>query len=185
MEQRPKRKRFNIGGIPQTAVPVIVDEEAFRKNRCSDNAKKVFTQVEEITIELWHDKHYHDRRQHGDEQGKRADIDADIVEDLVRRSFKHLLFYSSMVKGFTFLNTEAVVGQPHRIILQQDYNESVLNVVIQAHFTGINCFEITVITAMCVDSFRIAHGQYVVEIQGDNSILKKYDNKALCEIASF
>jgi hypothetical protein len=42
-----------------------------------------------------------------------------------------------------------------------------------------------VITAMCVDDFKLASGQYTIEIQGDSSFLKKYENKKFTEISSF
>jgi hypothetical protein len=64
-----------------------------------------------------------------------------------------------------------------------------LNVVIETHFVNINTYEITVVTAQCVDDFRAQIGQFAIELQGDASILKKKENKYgtsdLTEIASF
>jgi hypothetical protein len=88
------------------------------------------------------------------------------------------------VKGFSFLNPEPIIGQPLRILLQRELNDSMLNVLIQAHYINRSQFEITVITAMCVDDFKLASGQYAVEIQRDSSFLKKFENKKYTEIAS-
>jgi len=182
MNSRPLRKRILVRKEVKVA---IMDELEFIKNKCSDKARKIVTNIHKITIDLWLDKHYHNRTQLGDDNGKRENIDLETVKELVAHSIKHLLFYSSLIKGFTFLNHEKVVGQSHRIVLQRELNESMLNVLIQAHFIEPACFEITVITAMCVDGFRLGDGQFVVEMQGDNSILKKFENKKFLEIASF
>jgi len=181
MEQREPRKRIKY---EPKGVPIIQDELEFVENKCSGNARKIFVEIENIHFELWFDKHYHDRLHHGDENGKRENIDTFVVEDLIKNSVSHLIFYSSLIKGFTFLNHYPIIGQPHRILLQRELNKSLLNVLIQVHFIQRNVFEITVITAMCVDDFRLASGQYAVEIQGDSSFLKKFENKKFIEISS-
>ena len=104
MEPREPRKRIRY---EPKRVPAIQDELAFLKNKCSDHAKKIFVEIEKVYVELWFDKHYHDRHQHGDEDGKREGISPRIVEALVRKCIKHLLFYSSTVLGFKFINLDA------------------------------------------------------------------------------
>ena len=180
MEPREPRKRIKY---EPKGVPVIHDEMEFIKNKCSDHARKIFVQIENIHIELWFDKHYHDRHQHGDNEGKRVGIDPKTVETLVRKSLKHLLFYSATVAGFKFVNF-ATPQLPARIVLQEELESSQLNVVIEAHFLDIKSCELTVKTAMCTDGFRVSAGQYCIEIQGDNSILKRKDNNKLVEISS-
>jgi len=101
----------------------------------------------------------------------------------VRKSIRHLLFYSSVVAGFKFINYDSP-QPPVRIVLQEELNGSKLNVVIEAHFLNINSYEITVKTAMCVDDFRIVMGQYCIEIQGDGSVLGRCDNKKIVEVCS-
>jgi hypothetical protein len=67
MEQREPRKRIKY---EPKGVAAIQDELEFIKNKCSDHARKIFVQIENIHVEIWFDKHYHDRHQHGDEQPK-------------------------------------------------------------------------------------------------------------------
>ena len=152
MNRHEPRKR-----IPyvKKGLPAIEDGLAFIKNKSSDYARRIFGEVENTHIELWFDKHYHDRHQHGDEDGKREGIDPKTVENLVKRSLKHLLFYSSAVAGFKFMNFSSP-PPPVRVVLQEESNGSKLNVVIEAHCLAINNCEITVKTAMCTDDFRIA-----------------------------
>lgn len=71
-----------------------------------------------------------------------------------------------------------------RVILQETSVDSKLNVVIEAYFLDICHYEITVKTAMCTEDFRVAMGQYCLEIQGDNSILYRNDNKKMVEVCS-
>ena len=164
---------------------IIKDPLLFEPNKCSNKAKKIFTEIENITIELWFDKHYHDRNQHGDDNGKREGIGDDVVTSLVRRSIKFMLLYSSLVKGFNFLNRDIQPNErPLRIVLQEGSVFGLLNVIIEAHFLSINHYEITVKTAMCKDDFKLSDNQYVIEIEGESSVLKKCDLKKVTEICS-
>ncbi len=182
MSERESRKRIPY---KSNMLQPVDDELTFSENKCSDHARKIFAGFENIRVELWFDKHYYDRHQHGDDNGKREGIDPQTVENLVRRSIKHLLLYGAANRGFKFINYEGANGQPVKIVLQEEFDGSMLNVVIETHFVEINKYEITVKTAMCTDDFRIAMGQYVVELLGDGSILKRFDNKKLVEICSF
>ena len=180
MEPREPRKRIKY---EPKGVPAIQDGLEFIKNKCSDHARKIFAEIEKFQVELWFDKHYHDRHQHGDEDGKREGISPRIVESLVRKSLRHLFFYSSAFSGFKFINLSPT--QPStRIVLQEQSDGPKLNVVIEAHFLDIGRYEITVKTAMCTDDFKIPMGQHCIEIQGDNSILWRKDNKQMVEICS-
>lgn len=182
INQNTKRKRIPL----QKATASIIDDPlAFIPNKSSIKAKKVFTEVENITVELWFDKHYHDRDQHGDDFGKRDGITNDIVENLVKRSIKHMIFYSNLIKGFNFLNRNHKQHErPLRIVLQEDTEYELLNVVIEAHFLNINRYEITVKTAMCKDNYTLSDNQYAIQIDGEGSILKKYDLKKVSEVCS-
>lgn len=163
-------------------VPAIEDELAFIKNKCSDQARKILINFEEVQVELWFDKHYFNRHQHGDADGKREGIDPKTVETLVQKSLRHLLFYGSTVQGFKFVNYSSLPAA--RIILQETSGDSKLNVVIEAHFLNLCHYEVTVKTAMCTDDFRVAMGQYCLELQGDNSILYRNDNRKMIEVCS-
>lgn len=38
---------------------------------------------------------------------------------------------------------------------------------------------------MCVDDFKVTHGQYTLEIDEEGSVLGKFENKKFTKIASF
>ena len=177
-----KRKRIPMRRSLQ---PLDEDPLEFKQNRSSPKAKKIFVEDKNITIELWFDKHYHDRDQHGDDLGKREGIENELVESLVRRSIKHMLVYSTLIKGFTFLNRNLKsFERPLRIVLQEQTDHGLLNVVIEAHFIEIDYYEITVKTAMCKDEYKLSDNQYSIELDGDGSILKKSDTKGVNEVCT-
>ena len=101
-----KRKRKRIEFKPRTN-NVIDDPLELKPNKSSVKARRVFVEEENITIELWFDKHYLDRDQHGDDLGKRDGIDNNVVESLVRRSLKHMIVYGTLVKGFSFFKQKS------------------------------------------------------------------------------
>lgn len=181
MEQKEPRKRIPI---VNNAQPAVVDPLEFKKNKSSDKARRITTINEEITFDLWFDKHYIDRATLGDDSGKREGIDKKTVEILALQSVKHLLFYAAYIKNFTFISNPKE-ARIHRIICQQDTPEGMVNVVIEVHYHTVRHYEITVITAMRNDSFAIGDGQYAVEmIDDDNSILKRMSKKGLEEISA-
>ena len=48
---------------------VIFDELAFIANKSSTNARKITTLKECIKLNIWYDKHYHDRHHLGENNG--------------------------------------------------------------------------------------------------------------------
>jgi hypothetical protein len=186
-QPKPTRKRIPLLRPP--AIAPLIDPLSYTSNKCTLKAKEICTVTEKVIINLWGDKHYFDRHFQGDENGRRDGIDPLTIESLVKRSVKHLLLYGATVKGFRFVNFPESPDPGIRIILQEEYNSTMLNVVIETHFVNINTYEITVVTAQCVDDFRAQIGQFAIELQGDASILKKKENKYgtsdLTEIASF
>jgi len=179
-----KRKRKRIAYKPRVE-NILEDPLELKPNKCSVKARRVFVEEENITIELWFDKHYLDRNQHGDEFGKRDGIDNDTVEDLVRRSLKHMIAYSTLVKGFTFLNRNILPNErPIRLVLQEQADCGLLNVVIEAHFVEVDKYEITVKTAMCKDNYQLSDNQYAIELDGDGSILRKSDVKTVRDVSN-
>lgn len=163
-------------------VKVIEDPMEFVKNKSSDNARKLCEIEVSLATHIWIDKHYHDRHQFGDTSGRREGINPEQVEALVKKSIPHLLFYGNAVPGFAFLNYDGFTTNNIRVVLQERDIDKKLNVVIEAHYTEGNKFEITVKTALCVDDFRLSQGQYAIEIQGDNSILFRKDNNRIIEV---
>jgi hypothetical protein len=165
-------------------VTQMEDPLEFKENKCSSKAKKIFSTSLNISFDLWFDKHYHNRHQHGDDNGKRDGIAPETVEKLVRKAVKYLLMASSRIKGFAFINS--IENQPPlRVVLKETIFQQTLNVVVETHLIGITHFEITVKTAMLVDDFRITDGQYIIDFQGDEVALKKFENKSYKEICNF
>jgi hypothetical protein len=184
MTDRPKRKRIPVAKKGST--PVIEDSEEFKKNKCSPNARKVRENANEIEFDIWVDKHLHIRQQFGDENGKMDGIEPMVVEALVIKAFNYLLYFSSLVKGFAFINNDKFHNPPIRVLLkEQDDSGLPLNVLIEAHSLGLNKYELTIITALRTDEFRMADGQYMVEFQEDTSVLKKKTGNIFNEIFEF
>ena len=165
-----------------TGVPAIVDEKAYTKNRCSDKARKINSIRPNVKFEVWFDQHYHIREQFGDNNGVRDGIDPQTVESLVLKGMKHLIAYSSILKSFTFINHGESTGRANRIVLQEETEDGLLNVVIEAHIIDIDTYEITVKTAMCTDNFIISDGQFVLNIIENESVLKRKERGALRDV---
>ena len=106
---------------------------------------------------------------------------------MVLEAVKHLLFYSSYVSGFTFLNHnyQSLSGRAVRVICQKEVDGNTLNVVIEVHYISIKEYEITVKTAMSKEDFKLSDGQYAVEILNeDSSVLRKLQRGKIVEIYS-
>lgn len=174
MGKRPRIKNELIG-------EVIVDEIAYVQNKSSKNARKILDKSEHIEIEIWCDKHYYNRVQLGDENGKREGIEEDSIKDLVIKSIQHLFYYSFKVKNFSFINF-GEASRNVRIVLQEHKGKNVLNVVVEFHHLEKNKYQVTVITAMQKDDFSISVGQYALQMDDDSSILRKFDGKNLVNV---
>lgn len=153
-----------------------LDEKEFKACLGSKNAREVGTVAEYINLELWYDKHYIiERNQHPDDNGNQRDVPPEAVEALVRKAFKHLLFYSSAVKTFHFLNHEDSKGIIRTIIKDSPKNKP-LSVACQVHFKNFNRYQFSVITAMDGD-IPLSAGQHFIEFVDEScSILKKFDD---------
>lgn len=179
MDKRPRIKKAVIGEI------VEIDPLAFRSNKCSENAKMVTTNIERVAFDIWFDKHYYIREQHGDYEGKREGINKELVKEIVISSAKHLLFYALKVKAFSFVNFEVNVRNPRVTITKNIEGETKLNIVLECHYLSLNRLEVTVITALRKNDFRFNDGEYKIEIYDDEtSILYKNEKgkiKMVCE----
>lgn len=166
MQRKNKRKRIDHSA---KVGEVVVDVEAFVKNKSSENAKKISTIAEHIEIDIYFDKHYFDRQQHGDQEGKRDGIEIDIVKLLLIEAGRHLFYYSIRNKAFSFVNFEVVL-RPERIVLTKEVDgELPLNVVAEYHYIGLNKFEVTLKTAMKIGGFKLSDGQYQVVLHPDGT----------------
>ncbi len=178
---KKKRPRINKQEKMAGAVPPPEDVLAYLPNKASVNARQIIAFNESITLDLWHDKHYIVRNV------EREGIDTEVVQKLIVNAIKHLLFYSSRVKGFTFLNHDtSPLDRTVNIVLQDSYSESImLNVVIEAHFVNFKKYEITVKTAMRINGFNLFEGQYAIEfLDKDSSVLKRLDTHNIVHIYS-
>lgn len=99
-----------MGKRPRIKIPKIQDEtygETYQANAASKNTKFLFKYEEPLNLELWIDKHYTDRKNFGDENGARLDIEEQYVEALIKKSLRHLFYYTLKHKDFRFVNSSA------------------------------------------------------------------------------
>ncbi|TRZ41699.1 hypothetical protein [Robertkochia solimangrovi] len=174
-----KTKRPRIKRHKEVAVK---DPLEFVPNCASENARKIHV-YKEFEIELWIDKHYHDRKVHGDENGKREGIEENDVSSLIIDSFKYLLEIYLRGSKFKFINffDPSKPGQAkERIVLKRFLDDGVLNVVVEVNYIDTSKYEITVITAMQTieDNFRISDGQYSLCLSTDSINLNRMVNKS-------
>jgi hypothetical protein len=160
----------------------IKDPLAYTENRCSKNAKKIKTLKSSVSFEMWHEKHYAIRMQFGDNDGKREGIDAHIIEALISRSLKHILAYSSIIKTFAPVNYSNVSERSERIVLKEESEHGMLNVAIEIHLISPEVYEITVLTAMCSDTYKLSDGQFAIQLTGNESVIMQYSRGATKQI---
>lgn len=183
MESKRKRKRINLA---EKKGEIIIDVEAFVKNKSSENVRKVLSSKEEIEIDIYFDKHYYLRNQLGDENGKRDGIGYELVQSTLLKATKHLIYYALKIKGFSFINFEN--GFKQRITLTQHFHDesSDLNIVVEYHYLSMHRYEVTVITALRKNDFYFNDGSYQIELyENDGSNLNKNELKKVKEIDSF
>ena len=162
----------------------VHDPLEFTTNCSSQNVRLHSKQKHYKELELWFDKHYYIRLQHGDENGKRDGIDIDIIERLIEKSLNHLISHSLRIERYNFLNFVEHNSSPFKTVIQEvSKNGVLLNVATECHFINISTFEITVKTAMVEDNFRIRDGQYILELIEDTSILKRKVNNKIINIS--
>lgn len=156
----------------------IVDVEAYTENAGSKNARKLIDINYNIVTEIWIDKHYSIREQHGDNLGKREGISREVVEILVKKSFLHLKYYNLKHSNFKFVNFPPSGVRNIRIVLKDEFkNQETLNVVVEYHFIDLSLYEVTVFTAMCKNDFYLSDGQYAIVFENNFSRLVLMQNK--------
>lgn len=178
MGKRPRIKR-DMGEL------VGRDELSFEKNVGTERARLAVTINYRLSFELWHHKHYWDRVQIGDDNGRREGIEPEAVRSLVSSSLSHLIYYACRVKTFSFLNVNSL--SLVMIVLRDCYSqEKILNVPINVHFSAPDRFEITVMTAMRADDFYLRAGQYLLDFDSEtSSTLKRFDQGKFVELCSY
>jgi len=158
----------------------VEDSLEYKSNKCTQQAREIEAIACRIVNSLWYDKHYINRNSVGEDDGSpREGIDPEGVRNLVAQVFNHLLFYSTILDKFQFVNHELNGKKARRILIQDSYScNPTLNVIIETHFVDFNKYETTVVTAMAKEDFVPFDGQYILEVTGDYaSVLKLYANK--------
>ena len=158
----------------------IVDPELYIANCCSNNAKKIHEYSNDIFVELWIDKHC------GLRQFERLGIDIDTLKDLAIKSVKHLIYYQLRETKFNIIQYPEYKGKDKRIVIQEvTSNGDLLNIAIECHFLDISSYEVTLITAMVENNFRIFDGQYVLRIDDESSELFRKISNNIVKIRDF
>ena len=148
-----KRKRIDTKAF---IGEMVIDVDGFVQNKCSEYARRILTILENVEIEIYFDKHYFIRMQHGDADGERSGIDFESVKKLVIEASKHLFLHANKVRTFSFVNFE-VADRSDRIVLTRVFEDEVkLNIVVEYHFLNMNSYEVTLITAMRKDDFTVS-----------------------------
>lgn len=176
-KKRPRIKK-EIEGIE------VVDLLEYKNNCASKNAQCIHI-YDELKVELWCDKHYNIRRTRGDGNGKRDGIEIDGVQNLIISSFKYLLDIYLRGIPFKFINyfdPKKPNNSFHRIVLKAPIKDSILNVVTEIHYLETSKFEITVITAMVIDDFKVADGQYTLMVRDNKVVLSRNVQKRIYEV---
>lgn len=168
------RKRIKVG------IEEIIDNELYSANCCSDNARKFHEYSNDLLIELWIDKHCSLR------QVERIGIDLHILQDLAMRSVSHLIYYQLREVKFNIIQYSEYKGKDKRIVIQEaTSNGDLLNIVIECHFLDISSYEVTLITAMVENNFRVFDGQYSLKIDGESSELFRKVSNSFIKIRDF
>ena len=179
----PKRKRARIKRDIKD-IEVIADPIAYKPNCASENAQLIH-QYDELKVELWCDKHYHNRRTFGDVNGRREGIEVEGVQELIIDGFKYLLDFFLRGVPFKFINYFDINNKnklPYRVVIKRRVDVSVLNVVAEIHYLDTSKFEITVITAMVTDNFKVSDGQYALTISNNSVVLRRNIQKSMNEV---
>ena len=179
-----KRKRvYKKSSLDINNIDVVYDPIEFKPNCASENAQQIHV-YDELKVELWCDKHYHIRRTLGDNNGKREGIEVSDVQELIIKGFKYLLdihLRGIQFKFINFFDPNNPLKKLPRIVIQEQINDTVLNVVCEVHYLDTSKFEITVITAMVVEDFNISDGQYVLKINNDKAYLRRKIQKNIVD----
>lgn len=166
-----------MGNRPRIKKKALPIEGVYEKNCATDNAKYITT-YKDFEIELWLDKHYQNRIDYGDNEGKREGIEFDIVKDLIVDSFKYIFHFYIKHRGLQFINFfNKAKPTNYRVVLKKYVDENPLNVVIEIHFLDYSKYEITIKTAMVIEDFKLSDGQYSISVDENNVRLNRFVNK--------
>jgi len=171
---KPKRKRIiKQDSNNNIKMETPFDDKAYIPNSATEKAKKIHVFDETLNIEIWVDKHYQNRVYHGSDDGtKRDGIEYENIEPLLIKSFKHLLYYSLKHKNFVFINHPPNRVGNIRIVLKELVEDNLfINAAVEYHFVDLKIIEVTIVTAMLIEDFKMSEGQFGIEFAGNCSTL--------------
>lgn len=159
MGKRPRIKKTANFNEETEVIPVNTNND-FTQNCASPNAKFIHKYTD-FEIEIWIDEHYEKRANEGDENGFREGIEKDIVINLIIDSVKFIFHFYMTLRLTNLINFfNRAKPTKHRIVVK-DYRGTAipLNIVIEVHFLNYSQYEITIITAMKCQDFKMSDGQ--------------------------
>jgi hypothetical protein len=174
-------KRKRITTIEKSEEKSIVEENEFKTNSASKNAKLIHI-YNDIEIEIWIDKHYENRVNFGDESGKRKGIEQYLVQHLIIDSVKYIFhFYlNNRISNFINFPDKKNPIRNNRIIIKDFRDSEVpLNIAIEIHFITYGKYEITVLTAMKTNDMKIHDSQYCISLIDSGVNLNRMENNTL------
>lgn len=87
-----------------------------------------------------------------------------------------------MYKFFRFLNHVKEGDHFHRIVLQKETNDGLLNIVTEFHWIPALHYEVTVKTAMVTETFRLSDGQFALRVNDSGCVILKMENNKPREV---
>jgi hypothetical protein len=171
------KKRPRILKKPTEKLIKVEDDLKFEANACSQNARKI-SSYECFHFEVWIDKHCLLRQFGGENEEARKGIGIDILEDLVSRGFRYLTAIFLENPNFKFIKFVEDRERDMRIVIKERNDDGeMLNIVVECHYIDISLYELTIITAMVIEDFRISDNQYVLQVNNENVTLKRFVSK--------
>lgn len=165
MGKRPRIKK-TLENIESTQIFSSDSQTTNFSQNCSTPNAKLVHKYTDFEIEIWIDEHYGKRESIGDENGLRLGIEMDKVINLIIDSVKFIFhFYMTLrlTNLINFYNRDKPTK--HRIVVKDFRVTDVpLNIVIEVHFLDYSKYEITVITAMKCENFKMSDGQIFMSL---------------------
>ncbi|KGO90999.1 hypothetical protein [Flavobacterium subsaxonicum] len=173
-DDKPKRIRIKSPVIET----FIVDPLKYGVNASTQNARQDCTINIKYDVEIWYDEHVSIR------QLERDGIEIDVLKKLASKSFKHIFYYQLRYPLVKLLQYPERKGRNYRFVLKEQCEDgALLNITCELHFLDAGLYEMTFITAMITNSFKIFDGQYIVKVDGESSTLSKLENGTIKLIA--
>ncbi len=175
--ESPKKKRSRIlDKKPPVAVENI---KRYSPNSCTATGRQFHQTKIDIDVELWFEKHCNERQI---ERG----LESDTLQKLTVRCINHIFYYQLRYPNILLVQYPENRGVKYRFILQErNENGEMLNLATEIHYVDIGIYEITLVTAMIEENFKVFDNQLVIRVDGESSQLFRCNNKKLVEIANY